>query len=273
MMTLKGKTIIVTGASRGIGEAIALRCAQDGANVAILAKTSDPNPNLRGTIHTVAAEIEKRGGKALPIQVDLRDTDAVQEAIKQVAETFGGIDALVNNAGVLNITDTVNTPMKRFDLMVGVNVRATFCASQASIPFLQKSANPHILNISPPLNMDPKWFKNHLAYTISKYGMSMCTLGMATEFAKEKIAINSLWPQTTIATAAVEKHFPPQAYQASRKAEIMGDAAYLLLTSKSSECTGNFYTDEQLLRLRGETDFSRYAINQEMSLLTDAFLD
>ncbi len=273
MNTLSGKTIIITGASRGIGQAIALRCAQDGANVAVLAKTSDPHPTLPGTIHTVAEEIIKAGGKALPIQVDLRDAQAVQAAVLKTAETFGGIDALVNNAGVLNITDTMHTPMKRFDLMVGVNVRATFCASQACIPFLQKSENPHIINVSPPLNMDAKWFKDHLVYTISKYGMSMCTKGMSAEFAKDKIAVNSLWPQTAIATAAIEKHFPPAVYQASRKAEIMGDATHLLLMTNSGECTGNFYTDEQFLRLRGVSDFSQYAINKDAKLFMDAFLE
>lgn len=273
MKKLSGKTIIVTGASRGIGRAIALRCAEDGANVAILAKTAEPHSSLSGTIHTVAKEINERGGKALPIQIDLRDDEALIAAVNKTAETFGGIDALVNNAGVLNITDTLHTPMKRFDLMIGVNVRATFCASQAAIPFLQKADNPHIINVAPPLNLDAKWFKNHLVYTISKYGMSMCTKGMAVEFAKDKIAVNSLWPKTAIATAAIEKHFPPAIYQASRKAEIMGDAAYILLTSDSAKCTGNFYTDEELLRLFGVSDFSHYAINKDAKLFKDAFLD
>lgn len=272
MSSLSGKTIIVTGASRGIGAAIARRCGQAGANVAILAKTSDPHPKLAGTIHSVADEISTLGGQALPIQIDLRDSDALQNAVIQVAETFGGIDALINNAGVLNLTNTTQTSMKRFDLMVSVNVRATFCASQACIPFLQKAKNPHIINISPPLNMNKKWFKHHLAYTISKYGMSMCTLGMAEEFAKEGIAVNSLWPQTTIATSAVETHFPQAVYQGSRTPNIMADAVYQLLLMDSKQCTANFFTDEGFLRDQGFTDFSTYAINKDVKLVMDGFL-
>jgi len=271
--SLSNKTILVTGASRGIGAAIAVRCAQAGANVVVLAKSAEPNGRFPGTIHSVAKEIEAAGGKALAIQVDLRDAEALQKAVQQAAETFGGIDALVNNAGVLNITNTMNTPMKRFDLMASVNVRATFCASQACIPFLQKSENPHIINVSPPINLNPKWFKHHLPYTISKYGMSMCTLGMSVEFAKEGIAVNSLWPKTTIATAAVEVHFPEAVYQGSRKPEIMGDAVYQLLLQDSKTCTGNFYTDEDFLRAHGKQDFSEYAINQAAELFPDGFLD
>ena len=271
--SLQGKTVIVTGASRGIGRAIALRCAKAGANVAVLAKTATPNPKLKGTIFTVADEIEACGQRALPLQVDLRDDQAVAKAIHTVADTFGGIDILVNNAGVLNITDTLNTPMKRFDLMTGVNVRATFAASQAAIPFLKHSENPHILTISPPINLEPKWFEKHLAYTISKYGMSMCTLGMAKEFAKDRIAVNSLWPQTAIATAAIEVHFPKAVYEGSRKPEIMADAAYIILTTDSQSLTGQFYTDEGLLREKGCEDFSIYAINQTAPLFTDAFVE
>lgn len=273
MSSLKGKTIIITGASRGIGRAIALRCAEDKANVAILAKTSTPTLKLPGTIYSVAEEIEALGGKAMPIQVDLRSEEALQAAILQVATKFGGIDVLVNNAGVLNLTDTLHTPIKRFDLMTAVNVRATYTASQAAIPYLQKAENPHILNVSPPLNLDPKWFKGHLAYTVSKYGMSMCTLGMSAEFAKDRIAVNSLWPETAIATTAIEVHFPPEVYQGSRKPEIMSDAAYLILTANSAEFTGKFYTDEKLLREKGVTDFSKYAINNKAKLFMDAFID
>ncbi|OGO92659.1 MAG: short chain dehydrogenase [Coxiella sp. RIFCSPHIGHO2_12_FULL_42_15] len=273
MQSLAKKTIVVTGASRGIGSAIAVRCGQAGANVVILAKTSDPHPKLMGTIHSVADEIRSAGGNALPLQIDLRDSEALQRAIMQAAETFGGIDALINNAGVLNLTNTLNTPMKRFDLMTGVNARATFCASQACIPFLQKAKNPHIINVSPPLNMDKKWFKHHLPYTISKYGMSMCTLGMSAEFAQEGIAVNSLWPQTTIATTAVEVHFPQEVYQGSRTPKIMADAAYQLLLMNSKQCTGNFFTDESLLRQLGQTDFSQYAVNKNAKLVMDGFLE
>lgn len=271
--SLSQKTIVVTGASRGIGAAIALRCGQAGANVVILAKTAEPHPALPGTIFSVAADIEAAGGKALPIQVDLRDAEALQRAIQQAAEKFGGIDALVNNAGVLNITNTLQTPMKRFDLMMAVNVRAAFCASQACIPYLQQASNPHIINVSPPINLNQKWFKNHLPYTISKYGMSMCTLGMSAEFAKDGIAVNSLWPKTTIATAAVEVHFPQEVYQGSRTPDIMGDAVHQLLLQDSRSCTGHFFTDEDLLRLHGKEDFSEYAINQEAELFLDGFLD
>lgn len=273
MKTLAGKTVVITGASRGIGAAIAVRCAKDGANVCILAKTADPNPKLKGTIHTVAKEVEAAGGKALPIQIDLRDCDAIALAVHKVVETFGGIDVLVNNAGVLNITDTLHTSMKRFDLMFAVNARASFAASQACIPFLQKAENPHILNISPPLNMNKKWFKDHLAYTMSKYCMSMETLGLSEEFAKDRIAVNSLWPRTAIATAAIEVHFPPEVFQASRKAEIMGDAAHLILTSNSCEFSGNLMTDEEVLRQHGCKDFNQYAINQSVEPFMDAFLD
>lgn len=271
--SLSQKTILVTGASRGIGAAIALRCGQAGANVVVLAKTAEPHPKLPGTIHSVSAEIEAAGGRALAIQVDLRDAEALQQAVQQAVATFGGIDALINNAGVLNITNTLETPMKRFDLMMAVNVRAAFCASQACIPHLQKSANPHIINVSPPINLKPKWFKNHLPYTISKYGMSMCTLGMSAEFAHDGIAVNSLWPKSTIATAAVEVHFPQEVIQGSRTPEIMGDAAHQLLLQDSRACTGNFFTDEDFLRAHGWTDFSQYAINQTAELFLDGFLD
>lgn len=273
MHTLLGKTIIVTGASRGIGAAIAIKCGQAGANVVVCAKTAEPHPTLPGTIHTIARQIESAGGQALPFQIDVRNADSVQQMVQKVSETFGGIDALINNAGVLNLTGTLQTPMKRFDLMCAVNVRATFCASQACIPFLRKSTNPHIINISPPLNLKPKWFKNHLAYTISKYGMSMCTLGMSAEFAEDRIAVNSLWPKSIIATQALIVHFPEEAYQKSRKPEIMADAAYQLLITDSSQSTGNFFTDEDVLRSHGWKDFSKYAIDEHAELINDGFLD
>jgi citronellol/citronellal dehydrogenase len=273
MSTLHGKTLFITGASRGIGREIALRAAKDGANVAVAAKTVEPHPKLAGTIHTVAAEIEQAGGKALAIQLDVRDDAAVVAAVGQAAGKFGGIDILVNNASAISLTPTVATPAKRFDLMMGVNVRATFLCSQACIPHLKKSANPHILTLSPPLSMKAKWFAGHVAYTMSKYGMSMCTLGMSEELRKDGIAVNSLWPQTTIATAAVEVHFPEEILKASRHASIMADAAHLILTSDSRANTGNFYIDEELLRRSGVTDFDRYALTPGVPTFKDLFLD
>ena len=207
-MSLKGKTIFITGASRGIGRAIALRCARDGANLAIAAKTAQPHPKLQGTIHSVAAEVEAAGGAALALQLDIRDDSAVEAGVKQTAERFGGIDALVNNASAISLTGTLATPMKRYDLMQTINTRGTYACSQACLPYLLKAENAHILTLSPPLNLDPKWFGQHVAYTIAKYGMSMCTLGMAREFAAQGVAVNSLWPRTTVATAAVETFFP-----------------------------------------------------------------
>jgi citronellol/citronellal dehydrogenase len=272
MTTLKGKTVFITGASRGIGRSIALRAAADGANVVIAAKTAEPHPKLEGTIFTVAAEVEKAGGKALPIQLDIRDEAAVAVAVKQTAETFGGIDVLVNNASAISLTDTLGTPPKRFDLMHQINTRGTFVCAQACVPFLKRSANPHILTLSPPLNLKPKWFKPHLAYTLSKYGMSLCTLGLAAEFAGDGIAVNSLWPRTTIATAAVAAFFP-QAMAASRVPEIMSDAAYAIVTRPSRECTGNFFVDEALLRSVGVTDFDRYAVTPGVPLAADIFVD
>lgn len=273
MTNLKNKTIFITGGSRGIGREIALRCARDGANIAIAAKTAEPNPKLEGTIFTVAKEIEEAGGKALPLQVDVRNEEQIQEAVKKTAETFGGIDILVNNASAIFIAPTLDTPMKRFDLMFGVNVRATFACSQACIPYLAKGNNPHILTLSPPLNMNPKWFKNHLAYTMSKYGMSMCTLGMSAEFAAQGIAVNSLWPKTSIATAAIKTFFPEQVYQASRTPAIVADAAYIILTSDSRATTGNFFIDEEVLASKGITDFDKYALHPGAKQFQDFFLD
>ncbi len=270
---LKDKVIFITGASRGIGRAIALRCAQDGAKVVLAAKTAEPHPTLTGTIFSVAKEIEEAGGSALPVQVDVRSEELMQQAVDKTVETFGGIDILVNNASAIFLAPTLAMPMKKLDLIFTVNARATFMCSQKCLPHLFKAKNPHILNLSPPLNMNPKWFKDYLAYTISKYGMSMCTLGMAEEFKKQGVAVNSLWPKTLIATAAVEVNFPKQMYAASRKPEIMADAAYAILTADSRSVTGNFFIDEELLRSKGMSDFSSYALNPDVPLCPDAFVE
>jgi citronellol/citronellal dehydrogenase len=271
MTTLKQQTIFITGASRGIGRSIALRCARDGANVVIAAKTVEPHPKLTGTIHTVAEEVKQAGGTALPLQVDIRDEEAVVAAVKRVVETFGGIDVLVNNASAIGVAGTLATPMKRYDLMQGINTRGTFLCSQACLPHLLRASNPHILTISPPLNLNPRWFGPHVAYTISKYGMSMCTLGLAAEFADQGVAVNSLWPRTTIATAAVETFFP-QALAGSRTPDIMADAAHLVLTQNSRIATGQFFIDEDVLREAGVTDFERYAVTPGAPVNPDIFL-
>ncbi|NGX57874.1 MAG: Glucose 1-dehydrogenase [Chlamydiae bacterium] len=271
MRSIANRTILITGASRGIGRAIALRCAQDGANIAILAKTDQPNPKLPGTIHTVAEEIQEAGGKALPLKVDVRFEDQVHEAVSQTVEAFGGIDILINNASAIFAVPTMETPMKRFDLMHQCNARATFCCSQACLPHLKKSDHAHILNMSPPLNMNPKWFQHHLAYTMSKYGMSMCTLGMAAEFAEDGISVNSLWPKTTIATSAIEVFFP-SAVPHSRKDSIVSDAAHLILTKENPQ-SGQFYIDEDLLREEGVNEFEKYAVSPGVKLQQDFFID
>jgi len=272
MSDLNNKTIFITGASRGIGRAIALRCARDGANIVIAAKTAEPHAKLAGTIHSVAQEVEAAGGRALPIQLDIREEDAVLAAAKRAADAFGGIDVLVNNASAISMTGTLATPIKRYDLMQAINARGTFLCSQACLPYLLKAANPHILTLSPPLTLKPKWFKGHVAYTIAKYGMSMCTLGMAAEFAAQGVAVNSLWPRTTIATAAVEVYFPTVVAN-SRKPEIMADAAYAILTRDSRKTTGNFFVDEEVLRAEGISDFSQYAVTPGAPLAPDLFLD
>jgi citronellol/citronellal dehydrogenase len=276
-MTLAGKRIFITGGSRGIGLAIALRAAADGASVAIAAKTSDPNPKLPGTIHTAAAEIEAAGGKALAIQCDLRDENQIEAAVNQAAEAFGGIDILVNNASAINLTRTDATPAKRFDLMFDVNVRGTFLTSQAALPHLRKSAvegrNPHILNLSPPLSMKPVWFKNHVAYTMAKYGMSMCVLGMAEEFKRDGIAVNALWPRTVIDTAALQM-IPGIDALAGRTPEILADAAYIIFNRPAAECTGNFFVDDELLASEGITDLEKYSVTPgTKDFLLDFFLD
>ena len=273
MTTLAGRTLFITGASRGIGREIALRAARDGARIAVAAKTAEPHPKLAGTIHSVAAEIEAAGGKALAIQLDVRDDAAIAQAVARAAEAFGGIDILVNNASAISLTPTLATPARRFDLMMGVNARATFLCSQACIPWLRKSPNAHILNLSPPLAMQARWFAGHVAYTMSKYGMSMCTLGMAEELRGDGIAVNSLWPRTTIATAAVEVHFPPAILEASRHPAIMADAAHAILTGDARSGTGRFLIDEEVLRGQGVTDFDRYAVTPGVALFTDLFLD
>ena len=270
---LTDKVVFITGGSRGIGREIALRCARDGAKIAIAAKTAEPHPKLEGTIFTVADEIQKAGGEALPLTVDVRDEKMVTDAIAKTVKVFGGIDILVNNASAINLDSTEEIPMKKFDLIFAVNVRATFMCSKLCVPYLKKAKNPHILNLSPPLNMKPKWFKKHLAYSMSKYGMSMCTLGMAEEFEKYGIAVNSLWPKTVIATAAIEVNFPKVIYHASRKPAIVADAAYEILTSDSRKVTGNFFVDEEVLKERGVTDFKSYAMHKFVPLYPDIFLD
>ena len=276
-MSLAGKRIFITGGSRGIGLAIALRAARDGASIAIAAKTADPNPKLPGTIFSAAAEIEAAGGKALPIQCDIRDEAQIEAAIAKAAEEFGGIDILINNASAINLTKTEATPAKRFDLMFDVNVRGTFLTSQAALPFLRESAaagrNPHILNLAPPLSMKAKWFKNHVAYTMAKYGMSMCVLGMAEEFKRDGIAANALWPRTAIDTAALAM-IPGIDTAACRTPEILADAAYIILNRPSSEASGNFYVDDEVLASEGITDLDKYAVVPgTKDFLLDFFLD
>ncbi len=272
MQTLRGKTLFITGASRGIGREIALRCARDGANVAVTGKTDEPHAKLAGTIHTVAAEVEQAGGRSLAIRLDVRDEAALQAAVEQTAGHFGGIDVLINNASAISLTPTLETPAKRFDLMWSVNVRATFLASQACVPHLRRSANPHILTLAPPLHLDATWFAPHLAYSLSKYGMSLCTLGMAREFAADGIAVNCLWPRTTIATAAIEYNFPESVLRASRTPAIVADAAHCILSRASRECSGNFFVDEEVLRATGVEDFAHYAVAPGTPLQNDLFL-
>jgi len=276
-MSLKDKRIFITGGSRGIGLAIAVKAAQDGAKVAIAAKTSDPHPKLPGTIFTAAEEINQAGGEALPIQCDIRDEEQITSAIDKTVKLFGGLDILINNASAINLTPTLATPAKRFDLMFDVNVRGTFLTSQAAIPHLKDSAkagrNPHILTLSPPLSMKAKWFKNHVAYTMAKYGMSMCVLGMAEEFRRDEIAVNALWPRTAIDTAALQM-IPGIETAACRKPEILADAAYEILNRPSKDCTGNFFVDDEVLASSGIIDLDKYSVVPGTTdFLLDFFLD
>ena len=276
-MSLAGKRIFITGGSRGIGLAIALRAAADGASIAIAAKTAEENPKLPGTIFSAAKEIEAAGGTALPIQCDIRDEAAIESAVAKAATQFGGLDILINNASAINLTPTEKTPAKRFDLMFDVNVRGTFLTSQAAIPYLRESAkagrNPHILTLSPPLSMSPKWFKNHVAYTMSKYGMSMCVLGMSEEFKRESIAVNALWPRTAIDTAALQM-IPGVDTDFCRKPEILADTAYIILNRDAKTTTGNFFVDDEVLASEGITNLEKYSVKPGTTdFLLDFFLD
>ena len=273
MTALAGKTIFISGGSRGIGLAIALRAAADGANVAIAAKTAEPNPKLPGTIYTAASEIEAAGGKALPLLCDIRFEDQVTDAVSRTVETFGGIDICINNASAIQLTGTLETDMKRFDLMHQINGRGTYLVSRTCLPHLKKSSWPHILNLSPPLDMQPRWFARHTAYSMAKYAMSMCVLGMAEEFRKSGIGINALWPLTAIDTAAVRNLLGGDAVaRMSRSPAIMADAAHAILARDPRQCTGNFFIDEEVLRAEGVTDFSSYQHPEADSLAADFFV-
>ena len=272
-MSLNGKTLFVTGASRGIGLAIALRAARDGANIAIAAKTAEPHKHLPGTIYSAAEEIEKAGGKALPLIVDVRDEASVYEAVEKTAAAFGGIDVCVNNASAIQLTGTLATDMKRYDLMNQVNARGTYLTSKACIPHLKKAANPHVLMLSPPLDMSPKWFQGHVAYTMAKFGMSMCVLGMAEEFREDGIAFNALWPRTGIATAAIQFALAgDEGMKACRTPEIMADAAHAIFEKPSREFTGNFLIDDSFLYAEGERDFDKYRVDPTTKLMPDFFV-
>ena len=271
---LKGLTVLITGGSRGIGKAIALRLAKEGANIVIAAKTAEPHPKLEGTIYTAAEEIKALGVNTLALQVDIRSEEQIQMAVEETVKTFGGIDILINNASAIGLTSTEQTESKRFDLMHGINIRGTFLMCKYCIPHLKNAINPHILNLSPPLNLNPKWFAQHLAYTLSKYGMSMIVSGLAEELKPHKIAANALWPKTTIATAAVQNLLGGDfLMQRSRTPEIVAEAAYYILSRPSAECTGNFFIDEDVLRQEGITDFSAYAVNLQQPLMQDLFID
>lgn len=272
MSNLAGKTLFITGASRGIGLAIALRAARDGANIVIAAKSGVPNPKLPGTIHTAAAAVEEAGGKALALQVDIRDEQQVREAAARAAEHFGGIDIVVNNASAIWLAGVMDTPMKRYDLMHQVNTRGTFLVTQSCLPYLKQSSNPHVLMLSPPPNLDPKWFAPHTAYTIAKYGMSFCVLGMSAEFAPLGIAVNALWPRTVIATAAIGM-IEGVSPEHCRKPDIVADAAHAILTRPAASYSGHFAIDEDVLRETGVSDFGHYAVAPGARLLPDLFLD
>jgi len=272
-VSLKGKTLFITGASRGIGLAIALRAARDGANIAVAAKTAAPHPKLAGTIHSAAAEIERAGGKALPLVVDVRDEASVTAAVRQCAERFGGIDICVNNASAINLAPTEQIDMRRYDLVQQINTRGTFVTTRACVPYLKRAANPHVLTLSPPLDLSPRWFAPHLAYSLSKYGMSLCMLGMAAEYRDAGIACNALWPRTTIATAAVEFALGgPAMMRRSRKPEIVADAAHVILSRPAREYTGRFLIDDSVLYEAGVRDFSSYSVEPGAPLLADLFV-
>ncbi|KAE8751778.1 hypothetical protein FOCC_FOCC001627 [Frankliniella occidentalis] len=274
-VSLAGRTLFISGATRGIGKAIALRAAKDGANIIIAAKSAQPHPKLPGTIYTAAEEVVAAGGKCLPCVVDVREEKQVQDAVDAAVKTFGGIDIVVNNASAIQLTDTLATDMKRYDLMQSINARGTFLVSKLCIPHLKKSPNPHILNLSPPLNMSKHWFRPHVAYTIAKYGMSMCALGMAEEFAADGIAVNTLWPRTVIFTAAIEMLTGTDSARYARKPDIVSDAAYFILTKPSRSCTGNFFVDEDVVKAEGVTDLTHYACDPSNAhdLMPDPFLD
>jgi citronellol/citronellal dehydrogenase len=273
-MPFNGKKVLITGGSRGIGKAIALRLAAEGADIAIVGKTAEPHPKLEGTIHTAAEEISKAGaGKVLPIQGDIRYEDSIEQIVKTTVDQFGGIDILINNASAITLSSTEQTEPKRWDLMHDINVRGTFFMSKACLPALKKSTNAHILNLSPPLTLNPEWFGRFLAYSISKFGMSMVVLGLAEELKSHKIGVNALWPKTTIATAAIQNIVGGELMvQRSRKPEIVADAAYYILQRPAAECTGNFFIDEEILIEQGITDFTHYAVNPSQKLMPDLFL-
>lgn len=271
---MKGKTVFVTGGSRGIGKAIALRCAQAGANIIIAAKTTEPHPKLEGTIYTAAEEMVAAGGQALPLKVDIREESMIQEAVQKAVDTFGGIDILINNASAIDLRPSSILPEKRYDLMHDINVRGTFLTTKYCMPHLKNGDNSHVLTLSPPINMDKKWFGNHLAYTMSKYGMSMTVIGFAEEMKSSKVAVNALWPRTTIATAAVRNLLGgEQMIRSSRTPQIMADAAWEIFNRDSGSCTGNFFIDEEVLKEAGVTDFSNYAVDSSRGLMTDLFLN
>jgi citronellol/citronellal dehydrogenase len=272
-MSLRGKTLFITGASRGIGKAIALRAARDGANIVVAAKTEAPHPKLSGTIYSTAQEVEAAGGKALPIVVDVRQDESIKAAVARAAEAFGGIDIVVNNASAINLTGTAETPLRRYDLMMQVNQRGTFAVTQACLPWLKKAANPHILTLSPPPSLDPKWYGPHVAYTMSKMGMSLCVLGWAEEFKGIGIAANALWPRTVIATAALAMLGGVIRPEHCRKVAIVADAAHAILTQPARHCSGNFFIDEDVLAKAGLVDFSGYAVVPGSQPMTDLFLD
>jgi citronellol/citronellal dehydrogenase len=270
---LSGKTLLITGASRGIGKAIAVRAARDGANIAVAAKTHRKHPVLPGTIYTAVEEINAAGGSGLAIRLDVRDENSVERAVEETVRHFGGIDILVNNASAIMLSGTRDLPVRRYDLMFNTNVRGTYLMSRACIPHLLASENPHVLNLAPPLNLDPKWFRDHVAYTMAKYGMSMCVLGMAEEFRDERIAFNALWPRTVIATAALNMLDGKISPEHCRTEEIMADAAHAILSQDAGHCTGNFFLDEDVLRATGVTDFEKYAVKPGEALMKDLFLD